>query len=148
MQELNTNEYHCNNFINFIAFPRYCLPLLEQAALFVLKSEKTKCYQINFIMVSDKEIKRLNTKYRGVRRITDVISFLIVPDFFIGDVYISKVRTQKQAKKYGNTWAQELAYIVIHGVLHLCGYTDYDDANKRKMFTKQDKIFLYLLSQV
>ncbi|MDR1926218.1 MAG: rRNA maturation RNase YbeY [Endomicrobium sp.] len=146
MQELSTNQD--NNFVNFIDFPKDCVPLLKQAALSALKSENTKRYQINFVMISDKEIKKLNIKYRKVGRITDIISFLIVPEFFIGDIYVSKTRTQKQAKKYGNTWNHELAYLVIHGVLHLCGYTDYDAANKTKMFAKQDKIYRCLFSQV
>ncbi|MDR0800363.1 MAG: rRNA maturation RNase YbeY [Endomicrobium sp.] len=129
------------NFINFADFPKQYAPLLKKVAAAVLESEKVKKYQINFIMVDDKEIKKLNTKYRKVRRITDVISFLVVPEFFMGDVYISKNRSQKQAKEYANTWQQELAYLVIHGALHLCGYTDYDAVNRAKMFAKQDKIF-------
>ncbi|MCA6070646.1 MAG: rRNA maturation RNase YbeY [Endomicrobium sp.] len=136
-----------NNFISFVDFPKQYVALLEQAVVAVLKSEKVKKYQINFIMVSNQEIKKLNIKYRKVRRITDVISFLVVPELFIGDIYISKNRAQKQAKKYGNTWQQELSYLAIHGVLHLCGYTDYDVENKTKMFDKQDKIFKCLFSR-
>ncbi len=133
-----------NNLINFVNFPKQYVPLLKRAAVAVLKSEKVKKYQVNFIMVDDKEIKKLNTKYRKVRRITDVISFLVVPEFFMGDIYISKNRSRKQAEEYANTWQQELAYLAIHGLLHLCGYTDYDAVNKTKMFVKQDKIFKYL----
>ncbi|WP_373478031.1 rRNA maturation RNase YbeY [Candidatus Endomicrobiellum devescovinae] len=144
MQELNTNK----NFINFVDFPKEHINILKKAANLTLKSEKKRKYQINFIMLSDEEIKKLNIKYRKVKRITDVISFLIVPEIFAGDIYISKNRTQKQAKRYGNSWQQELAYLVIHGILHLCGYTDYDVENKSKMFAKQDKIFQCLFSQV
>ena len=97
-------------------------------------------------MVNDEDIKKLNTKYRKVKRITDVISFLVSLEKFMGDIYISKNRTQKQAKKYNNAWQEELAYLAIHGVLHLCGYTDYDVEDKVKMFTKQDKIFKCLFS--
>jgi len=129
------------NKINFTGFPKNKNELLKKAALASLKSEKIKKYEINFIMVSDAEIKRLNVKYRKVRRVTDVISFLVSKDFFIGDVYISKGRSQKNAAAFGNSWDGELAYLVIHGVLHLCGYTDYDAENKTKMFSKQDKIF-------
>ncbi|MDR3306965.1 MAG: rRNA maturation RNase YbeY [Endomicrobium sp.] len=144
MQELNTNK----NFINFVYFPKEHVEVLKKAVELALKSEKKRKYQINFIMVSNEEIKKLNIKYRKVRRITDVISFLIIPENFAGDIYISKNRTQKQAKRYGNSWRQELAYLVIHGALHLCGYSDYDVENKSKMFAKQDKIFQCLFSQV
>jgi probable rRNA maturation factor len=120
--------------------------MLKQAALTTLIFEKVKRYQLNFIMVSDEEIKKLNAKYRKERHVTDIISFLVVQKLFIGDIYISKKYTQKQAKKYGNTWQQELVYLIIHGVLHLCGYTDYEPANKTEMFEKQDKIFQCLFS--
>jgi probable rRNA maturation factor len=146
MQELNTKK--SVNFISFNNFPKQYKMLLRTTAIVVLKSEKIKKYQVNFIMVSDEKIRELNTKYRKVRRITDVISFLMIPELIIGVVYISKNRTQKQAKKYGNTWQQELMYLVIHGLLHLCGYTDYDIVNKTKMFARQDKIFKSLVSQV
>ena len=129
------------NKINFTNFPKNKIALLKKVAIASLKSEKIKKYEINFIMVSDAEIKKLNIKYRKVRRITDVISFLVSKDFFIGDIYISKERSQKNAASFGNSWDKELAYLVIHGVLHLCGYTDYDVKNKTKMFAKQDKIF-------
>jgi probable rRNA maturation factor len=145
MQELNINKR--DNFINFVNFPKQCLKILKMAADLTLKSEKKKKYQVNFVMISDKEIRKLNFKYRKVRHITDVISFLVSPELFIGDIYISKNRTQKQAKKNDNSWQEELAYLVIHGVLHLCGYTDYDIENKTKMFVKQDKIFKCLFSR-
>jgi probable rRNA maturation factor len=141
---LNTNK----NFINFVDFPKKHVKILKEAAELALKFEKKRKYQVNFIMLSDEEIKKLNTKYRKVRCITDVISFLIVPEIFAGDIYISKNRTQKQAKRYSNSWEQELAHLVIHGILHLCGYTDYDVENKSKMFAKQDKVFQCLFSQV
>jgi len=132
------------NRVSFVNFPKRYIPTLKRAALDVLKSEKMEKYQINFVIVSDEEIRNLNAKYRKERRITDVISFLLIPGFFIGDIYISKKRSCKQAKKYGNTWEQELAYLIIHGLLHLCGYTDYDDADKAEMFAKQDGIFGHL----
>ncbi|MDR2066491.1 MAG: rRNA maturation RNase YbeY [Endomicrobium sp.] len=145
MQELSINK--SSNFINFYNFPKQYVEVLKRAAILTLKSEKKKKYQINFIMVSDEDIKKLNTKYRKVKRITDVISFLVSLEKFMGDIYISKNRTQKQAKKYNNAWQEELAYLAIHGVLHLCGYTDYDVENKVKMFSKQDKIFKCLFSR-
>ncbi|MDR0978166.1 MAG: rRNA maturation RNase YbeY [Endomicrobium sp.] len=142
MQELSINK----NFINFIGFPAKHIDILKKAARLALKSEKMIKYHINFVMVSDEEIKKLNTKYRKVRRITDVISFLVIPEEFVGDIYISKNRTKKQAEIYGNSWQQELAYLVIHGILHLCGYSDYNAADKTKMFERQDKIFQCLFS--
>jgi len=134
--------------LNFVNFPKNVEPLLKKAALLALKREKVKKYEVNFIMVDDAKIRKLNIKYRKVRRITDVISFLVVPEEFAGDIYISSGRSKRNAKKYGSSWENELAYLVIHGILHLRGYTDYDVTNKTKMFSQQDKIFKCLVSSV
>ncbi|MDR0823190.1 MAG: rRNA maturation RNase YbeY [Endomicrobium sp.] len=127
--------------LNFSGFQEEHIPLLKRAARLTLKSEKITQCGINFIMISDEQIRKLNAKYRRVRRITDVISFLIIPQSLTGDIYIAQARSQKQAKKYGHLWIQELSYLAIHGVLHLCGYSDYVPQKKKIMFEKQDKIF-------
>jgi probable rRNA maturation factor len=130
--------------INFVGFNKSCVSVLTKAATLTLKHEKKRNFEINFILISDAQIKKLNTKYRKVRRITDVISFLVYPKDLIGDIYISKQRSMRQAKKYQPAklgWIKELAYLTIHGTLHLCGYSDYDPKNKKIMFATQDKIF-------
>ncbi|MDR3112452.1 MAG: rRNA maturation RNase YbeY [Elusimicrobiota bacterium] len=137
------------NSIVFVNFPKQIAKMLKKAVLLALKVEKIRKYQINFILISDEEIKKLNSRYRKVKRITDVISFLVSEDLFLGDVYISKNRSQKQSLKYfQNDWQKELCYLAIHGTLHLCGYSDYDPENKEKMFAKQDYIFQCLFSHI
>ena len=103
--------------------------------------EKIRSFEINVVLVSDKEIKKLNKKFRDVGRITDVISFKFGSKPVMGDIYIARNRSQKQAKKVKNSWQEELSYLVIHGILHLLDYTDYTKANRLRMFAKQDKIF-------
>lgn len=120
--------------------------LMKKTAEFTLKHEKIKQYNISFTMISDNDIKKMNRKYRKVNRITDVISFLVDEQKFMGDVYISDKRPKKNAKKYGLSYEQELCYLVIHSILHLEGYTDYTPQNKKKMFSKQDKIFKCIFS--
>ncbi|MDR1259941.1 MAG: rRNA maturation RNase YbeY [Endomicrobium sp.] len=132
---------HSNLDVKFINFKKQDIISLRKIALSTLKLKSISKCQINFVIISDKEIKKLNSKYRNVKNITDVISFLLAPELFIGDIYISKNRSQKQAKEYNNTWRQELAYLIIHGILHFCGYTDYDAINKKQMLFEQDKIF-------
>ena len=97
-------------------------------------------------MISDENIKKMNRKYRKVNRITDVISFLVDKNLFMGDIYISDLRPKKNAKKFGFSYEQEICYLVIHSILHLEGYTDYTPENKKKMFAKQDKFFKCLFS--
>ena len=130
----------------FTGFNKKFIPLMKKTAEFTLKYEKIKNYNISFTQISDIEIKKMNRKFRKVNRITDVISFLVDEKLFLGDIYISDNRPQKNAKKYGFTYQQELCYLVIHSILHLEGYTDYDVKNKTLMFSKQDKIFKCLFS--
>ena len=63
-----------------------------------------------------------------------------------GDIYIAAGRSKRQAKEAGHAWDRELAYLVIHGILHLLGYTDYTTRERRRMFQKQDKVFQCLFS--
>ena len=102
--------------------------------------------EINIVLVSDKEIKKLNRKFRNVNRITDVISFKFGSKPLTGDIYIAAKRSKWQALDAGHGWDRELAYLVIHGILHLLGYTDYTPKERRRMFKKQDKIFQCLFS--
>ncbi|MDR0401848.1 MAG: rRNA maturation RNase YbeY [Endomicrobium sp.] len=138
---LNYLNVNLKNDIDFINFPEHYISILKKIVLSTLKSENINKYLINFVIINDVEIKKLNTRYKNNKHITDVISFLLIPKFFIGDIYISEKHSKSQAKKYCNTWEKELAYLVIHGTLHLCGYTDYDVINRKKMFEKQDCIF-------
>lgn len=58
----------------------------------------------------------------------------------LGDIVISLDTLRKNAKHYNVTTAQELTRLVIHGILHLIGYTDYTKKDKKKMFNIQEKI--------
>ena len=130
----------------FTGFDKKIIPLMKKTAEFALKFEKISSYNISFTMISDDDIKRMNRKYRKVNRITDVISFLVDKKLFMGDIYISDNRPKKNAKKFGFSYEHELCYLVIHSILHLEGYTDYTPENKKKMFSKQDKIFKCIFS--
>lgn len=135
-----------NKELIFTDFDKKVVSLLKKTAEFTLKFEKIKNYNISFTQISDGDIKKMNRKYRKVNRITDVISFLVDKNLFMGDIYISDTRPKRNAKKYGFTYEKELCYLVIHSILHLEGYTDYTPENKKKMFSKQDKIFKCIFS--
>jgi probable rRNA maturation factor len=130
--------------IYFINFPNNYVQCLKQVATVVLKLERIKLCKLNCIIITDSEMIQLNKSYMNANYITDVISFLLIPKLFIGEIYISKIYSQKQAKYYKNTWKEELAYLMIHGILHLCGYKDYNYIDKTNMFNKQDKLFKFI----
>lgn len=131
-----------NSELEFHHFPAGSPAFLRRAAKAVLKAESgAAAARVCFVMVSDKTIKKLNRRFRGVKRITDVISFRFSKKPLTGDIYISKGRSRKQAAACGNTWKEELCYLVLHGMLHLFDYTDYKPLERRKMFAVQDRLF-------
>jgi probable rRNA maturation factor len=84
--------------------------------------------------VDDAEIQTINAEHRGIDRPTDVLSFSLVddpdPSFAtppgepreLGDVIVSFPRAVAQAEEYGHSVEREVAYLVVHGLLHILGY--------------------------
>lgn len=87
----------------------------------ILRQEKVEGI-IEVSLVSDLEIRRLNQKFRKKDQPTDVLSFYLGEDGFIGDIIISPETAKKNASLYGLGYRQELKRLVVHGVLHLLGY--------------------------
>ncbi len=108
---------------------------------FCLKNFDFKSVSFDILLVSDDYIKNINAEYRNKPEPTDVITFalfadsepkfLLDGDAALGEIIISLDTIKKQAKKNGFTFANELYYIISHGILHLLGYDhltqeDYD----------------------
>ena len=74
--------------------------------------------------VSDNRIRQLNRRHRGLDRATDVLSFPAgnYDDVDLGDIAVSVERAKTQARQNGLTFDQEIAQLILHGLLHLCGY--------------------------
>ena len=99
-----------------------------------------KTFSIAFI--SDRRMKELNKFFRGKDTTTDVLSFPHEPDEFdsdrtnLGDIVISAEQAQRQAKENGLTLVDEIKQLILHGILHLCGYdheTDNGEMNAREI---------------
>jgi len=93
-------------------------------------------------LVPDRRMKELNSLFRGKKSTTDVLSFPRQPDQFdpgttnLGDIVISVEQAQKQAEENGLTLEGEIKQLILHGVLHLCGYdheTDKGEMNSREL---------------
>jgi probable rRNA maturation factor len=86
--------------------------------------------------VSDKRILALNRQFRGVDKATDVLSFPAEEKFNLGDVAVSVDTAAVQAKENGLTLDGEIAQLILHGLLHLCGYdheTDNGEMNRLEL---------------
>jgi len=95
--------------------------------------------EIGVILVSDKKIKSLNKRFLQKDSPTDTMSFSISKNY--GEIIISAVTAEKNAKIYSNSPEEEILYLVIHGFLHLKGYNDYTKNDCLNMKRKQDAIF-------
>lgn len=114
---------------------------IEQTAAKVFTSEGKNEGSVNIILTNDKNIKKLNKKYLSHNFATDVISFLIEEDEFIGEIYISVDTASVQAKEYNVSLTNELLRLTAHGALHLCGYDD-SDVEKRNKMSKLEDLFI------
>ena len=87
-------------------------------------------------LISDDRMKQLNELFRGKDSTTDVLSFPHEPDEFdpdkdnLGDIVISVEQAQKQAAENGLTLEGEIKQLILHGLLHLCGYDHETDDGK------------------
>ena len=86
--------------------------------------------------VSDKRIRELNRQFRGVEKATDVLSFPAEEETNLGDIAVSVDTAAVQAKENGLTLEGEIAQLILHGLLHLCGYdheTDNGEMNRLEL---------------
>ena len=98
------------------------------------------------IFVTKEEIHELNKQYRGVDRVTDVISFALedVNDVslsdirVLGDIYICIDRMKEQALEYGHSETRELSFLTVHGLLHLLGYDHQTKEEEEVMFNQRN----------
>lgn len=92
-------------------------------------------------------IQRLNRDFRHVDRVTDVLTFPawegedpLGGDGYLGDIMICYDRAKEQAEEYGHSLARELAFLTVHGVLHLLGYDHMTEPEEKVMREKQTAI--------
>ena len=111
---------------------RKYLPLVEKK-MFLPKDDG-----YNIIFLDDKNIKKLNKKFRHADRPTDVLSFKNSGKD--ADIFISVEKAKGNAKFYKQDFYTEILRLVIHGILHAGGFTDYTAKAKKIMWEKQEKI--------
>ena len=104
-----------------------------------IKEEQHKTGEINYIFCSDKYLLEVNKKYLNHDYYTDVITFDYTQNKMVsGDIYISVDTVNENAKEYSKSSLHELFRVMIHGVLHLLGYKDATDEEKKEMRSKED----------
>ena len=90
--------------------------------------------------VSDKKIRELNSRFRGINKSTDVLSFPAEEPDNLGDIAISVDTAAAQSVQNGLTLNEEISQLILHGLLHLSGYdheTDNGEMNKLELKLRQ-----------
>jgi probable rRNA maturation factor len=95
--------------------------LFEKLIRKILKREKAKG-KVNLVLMTDKEIRKLNRKFRGKNKATDVLAFPMGEAGILGDIAISTETAKRNAGRFGVSYRSELKRLVIHGALHLLEY--------------------------
>ncbi len=105
--------------------------------------EKKKLKELNYIFCSDEHLRNINIQFLKHKTYTDIITFDNSEDRnkIEGDIYISIQRVEENAIKFKTSFEDELHRVIIHGVLHLLGYSDKTSIEKAAMRKKED---LYL----
>lgn len=104
--------------------------------------------QFSLVLVSDRQITTLNKDWMGKNKPTDVLSFPLSLDpppsedlpWEVGEIVISVEKAQEQAREYGHTVDREMAFLFVHGMLHVLGFDHMQPAEEKDMFGRQKQI--------
>lgn len=106
----------------------------------VIRDEKRIPGDLKFIFTDDTSLQDINREFLKNRYYTDIISFDYSEGGVInGELYISQEAVRRNAVNYDVKIKEEILRVMIHGVLHLCGYNDNNERNRDIMFSIQEK---------
>ena len=122
--------------------------ILNKVLKRTLKLEKVKNAFFSVVLVDDAKIQKINRDYRNKDSITDVISFAFEDNDkrqynntrILGEIYICIPQMERQTKLYGHSQTREIAFLAVHGLLHLLGYDHMQKAEEKIMFEKQELV--------
>ncbi len=124
---------------------------VEQAAIKVGELYGLEAAEVSVTLTNNEYIHKLNKQYRRIDRPTDVLSFALNegeepavvdgPDInMLGDIIISVERAVEQAAEYGHSVEREMAFLTVHGMLHLLGYDHMEEADRREMRQEEEYV--------
>src|SRR5690606_14702072 len=105
----------------------------------VITSEGFKEDEINYIFCDDEYLFELNVEFLDHDTLTDIISFdYSIGKIIQGDIFISIERVRENASDFNVGFLEELHRVMVHGILHYCGYKDKTDSEERLMREKEN----------
>lgn len=89
---------------------------------------------VNVILTDDEELTRLNERFKARKGPTDVLSFPFEEEEFLGEIYVSLDRARAQARRFEISEGIEIKRLVLHGLLHLLGYSHHQMQTRMKRY--------------
>ena len=120
--------------------------LLKTFLSSVFAEEDHDFKSVSYIFCTDEFLLKLNQQYLKHDTLTDILTFTLSGTSLpiVSEIYISIERVKENAQSLGEDYENELHRVMIHGILHLCGYNDRSPKEKSKMRSKED----YYLSKL
>jgi rRNA maturation RNase YbeY len=114
---------------------------VKQLISLVFTKEKKSYLRIDYVFCSDRSLLRLNQRFLNHNYFTDIITFNLNEEILpvVGEIYISLDRVRANSKRFNYPFKTELLRVIIHGALHLCGYTDETKSEQVNMRKLEDK---------
>lgn len=122
--------------------------ITRRAVLATLNAHNLEDYEVSVLLTDDSHMTELNREYRGINAPTDVLAFAMREDEdsnlmnpnILGDIVISLETAERQAITETHSLEEEVAFLTVHGVLHLLGYDHQTEEEAAVMFNKQNAI--------
>ena len=115
---------------------RKTIKLIEK----VIRNENKIPDDLYFIITTDRELNKINNEFLRRNTLTDVIAFDYSENKTVrGEIYISKESVGRNSLNYKVSLKYEIIRVMIHGTLHLCGYSDKNKKGKRRMTEKENE---------
>ncbi len=141
-------EVIISNYPEELSFPQEIIDNVTKAAEMVGKLYGVENGEVSVTRTDNAYSHTLNRQYRGIDRPTDVLSFALneseEPEIdggldvnVLGDLIISVERAEEQAADYGHSVRREMAFLTVHGMLHLLGYDHMEDEERAEMEAEQ-----------
>ncbi len=106
----------------------------------VIVSENKKEGEINYVFCDDEYLLKLNIEYLNHDTLTDIISFdYSVGNELNGDIFISIERVKENANDFEVSFEEELKRVLVHGILHYCGFKDKSPEDEAQMRSKEEE---------
>lgn len=122
--------------------------IIHRAVLATVDAHNIEDYEVSVLLTDDLHMTELNLEYRGIDAPTDVLAFAMregedsemMPSTILGDVVISLETAERQATTEKLSLEEEVAFLTVHGMLHLLGYDHQTQEEASVMFEKQNSI--------